>query len=572
MNVTNDEVASRFTRLADLLEIQGANPFRVRAYRNAARVIEGMTHQVRDLVDEDRDLTDISGIGPDLAEKIETLVETGELPVLDQVERELPGSLSELLEVEMLGPKRASALYRELDVQSLEDLRRAAESGDIARLEGFGEKTQKKILREVDRVHEAGKRMRISRAAEYAEDLAEYLREVKGVKRVTVAGSYRRRKETVGDLDILVTCKRGTDVMDRFTDYPRVQEVVSKGKTRSTVRLKAGLQVDVRVVPEASYGAALHYFTGSKSHNVAVRQRGVKRGYKINEYGVYRNDRKIAGRTEKEVYGKVGLPWIEPELRENRGEIECAGKDKLPKLVRLGDLRGDLHAHTRATDGQQGLRQMAEAAREQGHDYLAITDHSKRVSMAHGLDEKRLRKQIDQVDRLNEKLDGITLLKAIEVDILKDGSLDLPESVLRRLDLTVCSVHYHFGLSRRKQTERLIRAMDNSCFNILGHPSGRLLQQREGYAVDLEKVMEAAAERGCFLELNAQPERLDLRDRDCMLAKEIGVKVAISSDAHSRDNLSLLPWGVDQARRGWLTKDDVINTRSLKGLRRLLKR
>ena len=392
------------------------------------------------------------------------------------------------------------------------------------------------------------------------------------MKKVVAAGSYRRRRETVGDLDILVTCKKDSPVMDRFVDYSEIDEVVSKGDTRSTVYLRSGVQVDLRVVQEVSYGAALHYFTGSKAHNIAVRKLGQKKSLKINEYGVFKDDDRIAGKTEEEVYEQVDLPYIEPELREDRGEIEAAQKDRLPRLITLDDIRGDLHMHTEATDGRCPLEEMVDKAKDLGYAYIAVTDHSQRVTMAKGLDARRLREQLEAIDELNEKLSGITVLKGIEVDILEDGSLDLPDEVLKELDLTVCSVHYNRNLSRKKQTERIIRAMDNPCFSILGHPTGRLINERQAYEVDIERIIEAAGERGCFLELDAQPSRLDLADTHCRLAKDRGVKIAISTDAHHLAGLDYMRLGISQARRGWLEPDDVINTRSLKELKKLLKR
>jgi DNA polymerase (family 10) len=360
--------------------------------------------------------------------------------------------------------------------------------------------------------------------------------------------------------------------MDRFAGYEDVRKVISKGKTRSSVVLRSGLQVDLRVLPQASYGAALHYFTGSKSHNIAVRKLAVKKGLKINEYGVFKKDKRIAGKTEKEVYDTVGLPFIEPELREARGEVEAAGKGRLPDLITFDKLRGDLHTHTKETDGHNSLEEMTKAAKDRGYEYIAVTEHSKKVAMAKGLDAERLRKQITAINRLNEKLEGITVLKGIEVDILKDGSLDLSDDILKELDLTVCSVHYNRNLSEKEQTERIIRAMDNPYFNILGHPTGRLINEREPYRVDMEKIMEAARDRGCFLEINAHPDRLDLPGRYCKMARDMGLKMVISTDAHSLADLDFIRFGVDQARRGWLEAKDVLNTRSLKQLKQLLKR
>lgn len=572
MPVHNSEIAAMFDELADLLEIEGANPFRIRAYRNAARVIGGQSTSMADLLSSGHDLTRLPGIGEDLAEKIKTIVETGKLPVLEEVAGRVPAALSELMHIEGLGPKRVKTLYEKLKVNSVEDLKRAAEGGRIQTLEGFGKKTEDMIKARIAGLAGAEQRITLNTAEEFAASLADYLRRTKGVRKLTIAGSFRRRKETVGDLDILVTASKSSPVMERFTGYEEVAEVVSHGTTRSTVRLRAGLQVDLRVVPNMSYGAALHYFTGSRAHNIAVRTLGVKCKLKINEYGVFMGDKRIAGKTEEEVFEHVGLPYIEPELRENRGEIEAAQRGQLPDLITVDQIRGDLHAHTKATDGHHSLAQMAEAARRRGYEYLAVTDHSQRVTVANGLDKRRLLLQLKEIDRLNDKLDGLRLLKSIEVDILEDGTLDLPDEVLESLDLTVCSVHSKFDLPPRRQTERIIRAMDNRHFNILAHPSGRILNARPAYEVDLERLMEAAKERGCIFEVNGQPKRMDLTDTACKLAKDMGLKVAISTDAHSAEQLDYMRYGVSQARRGWLEKADVINTYPLTKLLKQLKR
>jgi len=572
MPVHNSDVEEIFNEIADLLEIEGANPFRVRAYRNAARTIGSLSRNVRDMVEEDEDLTELPGIGEDLAGKIETIVKTGTVEQLEKLRARTPPGLTKLLDVSGLGPKRVQRLREELGVESMADLERVAKEHKIRELDGFGEKIEQGIIEDIEESKEKEQRTLLMKAEQVAEPLVTYLKASEVAGDVVVAGSYRRRKETVGDLDILVTCADSGPVMERFVGHEEVAEVVSRGETRSTVMLRSGLQVDLRVVPQASYGAAMHYFTGSQAHNIAVRKRGVERGYKINEYGVYRDSEVIAGEEEAEVFRAVDLPWIPPELREDRGEIQAAEAGELPELIGVGDMRGDLHCHTKATDGADSLAAMARAGRERGYDYLAITDHSRRVAMAHGLDEKRLREQLAEIDRLNEELAGITLLKGIEVDILEDGSLDLPDSVLAELDLTVCSVHYRFDLSREKQTERILRAMDNPQFRILGHPTGRLLNEREPFEVDMERLVEAAAERGCVLEVNAQPSRLDLRDVDCQMARERGAKLAISTDAHHAANLDLMRFGVDQARRGWVRPADVINTRDLAGLRQALQR
>jgi len=572
MPIHNADIADIFDEIADLLEIEGANPFRVRAYRNAARTLRGLGTEVKTLLQRGEDLTRLPGIGQDLAAKIEEILETGHAAMLDKLHKRLPPDLSELLTIPGLGPKRVKVLYHDLDIHTLEQLHRAAKDGRLRELPGFGAKTEQNILHALEsRVGSSG-RFKLALAAQYAEPLVAYLRAVEGVDRVVIAGSYRRARETVGDIDILVTAAAESPVMARFTGYDEVREVVSQGSTRATVILKCGLQVDLRLVREESYGAALHYFTGSKAHNIAVRTLARQRGLKINEYGVFRGRERVAGATEASVFRSVDLPWIPPELRENQGEIEAARRGLLPKLVELADLEGDLHAHTKATDGHHTLKEMALGARERGLRYLAITEHSRRLTVAKGLTPERLLKQMEAIDRLNETLEGIVLLKGIEVDILEDGRLDLPDDVLGQLDLVVAAVHSKFNLSRRKQTERILRAMDRPHFSILAHPTGRLIQQREPYDVDMLRIIRHARQRGCFLELNAHPERLDLLPGYCRVAREEGVLVSIDSDAHSVLDFDNLKYGVGQARRGWLEKQDVLNTRPLPELRRLLKR
>ena len=571
MPVHNADIADIFNQVADLLEIESDNPFRVRAYRNAARIVSSQSKSMTDRVDQGEDLTELPGIGKDLAEKIREIVKTGSLSFLKELERKTPSELSHLMKIGGLGPKRVKILYEKLGISSLEALKKAAQAGKISLLKGFGEKTEQKILEEIGR-EKKEKRIKLVVAEEVANSLLRSLKKMKGVQEAVVAGSYRRRKETVADLDLLVTCQKDCEVMDHFVNYEDVEKVVSKGDTRSTVLLRSGLQVDLRVVPQVSYGAALHYFTGSKAHNIAVRTLGVKKGIKINEYGVFKRKSRIAGKSEEEVFKQVGLPYIEPELRENWGEIEAAQKGRLPHLITRKDIHGDLHVHTKETDGRNTLEDMVEAAKDRGYDYVAITNHTKHVTVARGLDAKETRKLMEKIDRLNGKVKGIAILKSAEVDILENGGLDLPDEVLRELDLTVCAVHYKFNLSKEKQTERILRAMECSYFHILAHPSGRLINERDPYEVDMERLIEGAKERGCFLELNAHPDRLDLTDIHCKRAKEMGIKIALATDAHSIGDLDFMRFGVDQARRGWLEPEDVLNTRSLKELKKLLKR
>jgi DNA polymerase (family X) len=571
MPVHNADIAAIFEEIADLLEIQGANPFRIRAYRNAARSVGELGRDLRTLLQGGGELPKLPGIGTDLSAKIHEIVETGKCAFLERLHQELPPAISELLHVPGLGPKRVKALYHDLEVQTLEQLYRAARDGRIRELPGFGEKTELNILQAVEAHVSQTRRFKLAVAGQYAVALTTYLQEVPGVLRVIVAGSFRRMRETVGDLDILVTADGQSRVMERLLAYDEVTEVLSHGATRSSVVLRCGLQVDVRVVADESYGAALHYFTGSKAHNIAIRRLAQEGGLKINEYGVFKGVTRIAGETEESVYAAVGLPYIAPELREDRGEIEAARAGRLPRLIEPGDLRGDLHVHTKATDGHNSLREMALAAQAGGFEYLAITEHSRRLTVAHGLDPQRLLKQIDEIDQLNIELRGITLLKGIEVDILENGELDLPDSVLAKLDMVIGAVHSKFELSRARQTERILRAMEHPHFTLLAHPTGRLIEQREPYDVDMLRIMRQAKARGCYLELNAHPERLDLLDTYCQMAKEEGVLVAVNSDAHSVLDFDNLRFGIGQARRGWLEAKDVLNTRRLIELRPLLK-
>jgi DNA polymerase (family 10) len=526
----------------------------------------------RGLVEQGEDLTELQGIGKELAAKIAEIVHTGRCQALEKLRKQSAPGLSELLKIPGLGPKRVRTLYHDLDIHTEEQLLRAAHDHRLRELPGFGQKTEAHILESLQVLANQEQRVKLAIAAQYANSLVEFLQQNPSVNNIEVAGSYRRNKETVGDLDILVTAKSGSPVMDHLAAYDEIEQVVSKGNTRATVILRNRLQVDVRVVEPTSFGAALHYFTGSKAHNIAIRRRAQKRGLKINEYGVFKGDKRVAGDTEESVFKSVGLPWIPPELREDRGEIEAAEKHRLPKLVEIKDIHGDLHAHTRATDGHNTLEEITQAAKDRGWSYVAITEHSKRLTVAHGLDKKRLLQQIEQIDRLNNKLKGITVLKGIEVDILDDGKLDLPDDVLAKLDLVIGAVHSKFHLSRAKQTERILRAMDHPHFTILAHPTGRLIQQREPYDVDMARIIHHARQRGCYLELNCHPERLDLLDTYCLMAKEAGVLVSINSDAHSLADFDNLKYGVGQARRGWLEPKDVLNTRTLTQLRRLLKK
>ena len=572
MPVHNIDIANIFDEIADFLEIEAENPFRIRAYRNAARTVRGLGSELKDMVAAGEDLTELPGIGKELAAKIHEMLETGTVKALIKLQQRIPQSVTEILKLPNLGPKRVRILYHDLKVENLQQLAKAAREGRIRALEGFGEKIEKGILEAVAARAQREKRFSIAEAKHYADSLIDYLKKVPGVKDVAAAGSYRRARETVGDLDILVTARKTSAVMDRFVAYDEVAEVLAKGTTRSSVVLRCGLQVDVRLVEQSSFGAALQYFTGSKDHNIAIRRLGQQRGLKINEYGVFRFEKRVAGKTEESVYRALDLPLIAPELRENRGEIEAARDNCLPDLIALKDLKGDLHMHTRMTDGRNSLKEMALAAQKRGFKYIAITEHSDRLKVAGGLDPPRLMQQIEEIDRLNDALKGITILKGIEVEILEDGSLDLEDKVLARLDLVVGTVHSYFNMPLEKQTERILRAMDHRYFSMLAHPTGRLIGEREPFPVDMNRIIRKAGQRGCFLELNSNPRRLDLYDIYCQTAKEQGVLVSINSDAHGVNDFKYLAFGVAQARRGWLEKDDVLNTRPLAQLRKLLLR
>jgi len=570
MPFSNADAAAVFNQIADLLEVQGSNAFRVRAYRNAARTLADLGCSVKEMLEAGEDLDALPAIGKYLAGKIVEIVATGSCAQLDSLRKEVPTGITELLQLTGIGPKRVQALRTALGVQSIDDLRAAAEQERIRTVRGFGRESERRILVAVIARLKTERRVPLATAAQVAAALVADLQAVPGVQQAVVAGSLRRRRDTVGDIDVLVSTEADSPVMERFAAGMGVERVLAKGRTRASIVLRGGLQVDLRAVPRASFGAAWLYFTGSKAHNIALRRLAQDAGLKLNEYGLFRDARRIAGDTEESVYRALGLPWMEPELREDRGEFEAARAGRLPHLVRLQDLRGDLHAHTSASDGRESLRAMAEAAAARGLAYLAITEHSRRLAIAHGLDAQRLARQIDTIDELNEQVSGITLLKGIEVDILEDGQLDLPDQVLQRLDLTVGAVHQHFDLPAAQQTERLLRAMDHPHFSILVHPGGRLLGERGPCAFDLERVLRHARDRGCFMELNSQPARLDLDDHACRMARDIGVLVSIASDAHSALEFGHLQWGIGQARRGWLEARDVLNTRPLDEIRRLL--
>lgn len=568
----NQAIAAIFNEIADLLEVEEANPFRVRAYRNAARMVEGMTEGVDAMLARGADLTALPGVGVDLAAKMREIVETGTCAMLTRVRTEVPSYVLQLLQLPGLGPKRARALQHELGITSLDELARAAAAHRIRELHGFGPRSEERLLEALNARLARDRRYGLAIAKPCADALTHYLLASGLVDQLVVAGSYRRGRDTVGDLDLLITGRKRAQIVEHFVHYNEVATRISAGPTRASVVLKNGMQVDLRVVRSDAFGAALVYFTGSKPHNIALRKLAQAQGLKINEYGVFRGKARIAGQTEASVYRAVGLPWICPELREDQGEIAAAQSGALPSLVEQSDIKGDLHTHTSASDGTASLEAMAAQARLLGYQYLAVTDHSPRIGITHGLTAERLAAQADAIDRFNAEHEGWpVLLKGVEVDILEDGSLDLPDSVLGRLDLVVGAIHSHFSLPADQQTSRILRALDHPHFTILAHPLGRLIGERNACNIDLKRVLTAIAQRGCYVEANAQPSRLDLSDVGCRLAKAEGVLVSIASDAHSPADLTNLPLGVTQARRAWLGQADVLNAHSLDTLLPLLK-
>ena len=558
----NKQIADFFAEIAELLELQGENPFRIRSYQNAARILGDMSESVVGMVRSGQDLQKIPGIGEGISKKIIEIVETGKLKFLEEQKARVPAGLPELLRIEGLGPKKVKLFHDKLGIDSLDKLEEAAKAGKLRELEGMGAKSEEKILKGIATLRRGLGRFKLSVGLSYAEALVDYLKKVKGVKRLEPSGSLRRRCETVGDLDILAICAKDSPLMDRFTTYDDVEEVIAKGETKSSVRLRCGLQVDVRVLDVGSFGSGLQYFTGSKAHNIALRSRANDRGLKLSEYGVFeiQTDTKVAGKSEEEVYKVLDLPLIPPELREDRGEIEAAEKGELPKLIEHSDIRGDLQMHTKESDGKDTIEEMVEAAKNLGYEYIAITEHSKAVRIANGLDEKRLAEHLKRIDKVNAKLSGFRILKGVEVDILADGSLDLSDDILKECEVVIASVHSRFNMEEKEMTDRIIRALKNPNVNFLGHPTGRLILEREPYKLDLKEVVKAAIDNNVIVEINAYPDRLDLRDVDARMAKEMGAKLSISTDAHSKLQLDMMKYGVFTARRAWLEAKDIVNT------------
>jgi len=575
--MTNREIAAVFEQIADLLEFQGANPFRVRAYRNGARKIGDLNEPLTAIVaDDSRAFTDLEGIGKAQAEKIEELLATGRLEMLEELLAKVPPTVLAILRVPGLGPKKAAVLHNQLGINSLDDLRTACENQQVRSLKGFAAKTEETILKGLAIAEQAESRTRWVEADTIVQRLLEHMSGVAGIRQMEMAGSYRRGCETVGDLDLLVEATEADKVMDHFGSFDGVADVIARGDTKVSVRLDSGMQIDLRVVPGESFGAALQYFTGSKDHNVVVRGLAKQRGFKVNEWGVFRvddeqNEEYLVGRTEQEVYAALNLPWFSPKMREDREEFHWAGQGGLPDLVQLDDVRGDLHMHTTATDGKATLEEMIEAAIATGREYIAITDHSKRVTMANGLDAKRLQQQWEEIDRLRVQYDNLKILKGIECDILEKGGMDLPDDVLAEADWVIASVHYGQNQPLEQITARILGALENPSVDIIAHPTGRLINRREPYAVDMQQVFAAAVEHNKLLELNANPARLDLHDIHCAMAKRMGIPIVISTDAHSIDGMQVMRHGVQQAQRGGLTIADVANAQPWQSFRKLLR-
>ena len=574
----NVEIAAVLEEVATLLEIKGANPFRIRAYQNAARSVEEHSTPLKKMVEDGAALTELPGIGKEIAAHITELVLEGRLTVLDELTAEIPSSLVELTRLPGVGAKKAKKLWEALGVETIEDLKTAAQAGKVAELDGFGEKSQQKILKGIEAYRRRQGRFKIADAEQHVEPLVAYLRQHRAVQRLEVAGSYRRRRETVGDIDLLAITTDPGPVMQRFTTYPEVRKVELAGDTKGTVVLRSGLQIDLRLLPPESCGAALQYFTGSKEHNVRLRKRAVTRGLRVSEYGVFQVTEDeaesadpfagtmVAGREEADVYATLDLAWIPPELREDRGEIAAAERDALPDLITLDDLRGDLQMHSTWSDGRNSIEDMLDACVARGYDYFAITDHSKALAMTGGLDAQKLAAQWEEIDQIAARRSEIRVLKGMEVDILRDGRLDLEDEFLERLDVVLVSVHSLLDLPPAKQTARILAAIRHPEVNILAHPTGRQINRRDPMQFDLDEVLQCAAEHDVIVELNAHPDRLDLKDSHLIRAKELGLRVVISTDAHRIGDLDLMRYGVDQARRAWLTTGDVVNTFPLKRL------
>jgi len=568
----NIELSRIFEQIAKILKIKEENPFKIRAYEKITLVLENLPIDIETIYHQGG-LNNIPGVGTGIAKKIEEFLTTGKLEYYEKLKETIPSGVIELLDISEVGPKTAKLLYEELGVDNIEKLEKAVKEHRIKDLPGMGEKSETNILRGIELYKRRKERFLLGRALPLAEEMVESLSQLKETDKISFAGSLRRKKETIGDIDILITSQNPEKIMRTFTSLPQVREILAEGPTKSSIITKDDLHIDVRVVEPISFGAALQYFTGSKAHNIKLRELALKRGLKINEYGVFEveSGNRIAGEKEEEVYQALNLPFIPPELREDRGEIEAAQEKKLPQLIEYSQIRGDLHLHTKWSDGAHTIRQMAEAAKKRGYKYIAITDHSQSLKIAGGLTEKRLREQMEEIQKLNQELKDFTILSGIEVDIKSDGSLDFSDKILSKLDVVIAAIHSGFKQESKIITERIIKAMQNRLVNILAHPTGRLIGFRESYQVDMNEMIKVAAETGTILEINAYPERLDLNDVYCRMAKDKGVQLAIETDAHSIDGLEFMNLGVDVARRGWLEEKDIVNTLPLNELLKRLK-
>lgn len=568
----NLELSQIFEQIARILKIKGENPFKIRAYEKITLVLENLPIDIETIYHQGG-LKDIPGVGSAIAKKIEEFLTTGKLEYYEKLKETIPSGVIELLDISEVGPKTAKLLYEELGVDNIEKLEKAVRRHQIKDLPGMGEKSETNILSGIELYKRRKERVLLGTALPAAEDIIEALSQLKEVNKINFAGSLRRKKETVGDIDILITSRKPEKIMKTFTSLPQMREILAEGLTKSSVITKDDIHIDLRVVEPMSYGAALQYFTGSKAHNIKLRELAVKRGLKINEYGVFdvKTDRRVAGESEEEIYQVLNLLFIPPELREDKGEIRAAQENKLPELIKYSQIRGDLHLHTKWSDGAHTIKQMAEAAKKRGYKYIAITDHSQSLKFAGGLTEERLKEQVEIIQKLNQELKDFTILSGIEVDIKSDGSLDFSDEILSKLDVVIAAIHSGFKQESKVITERIIKAMQNKLVSIIAHPTGRLIGYRESYQVDINKMMDIAAETRTILEINACPERLDLNDVYCRMAKDRGVQLAIETDAHSIDGLEFMNLGVDVARRGWLEEKDIINTLSLEKLLKRLK-
>ncbi len=554
----NKKIAEMFNEIADLLELKGVD-FKPRAYRKAARKIESMKKDIHDFYEEDK-LKDIEGVGDAMEIKIKEIIENDDLEYLEELREELPSGLVDVMKVPDIGPKSAKKLHDELGIEGLDSLKEEAENGNIRNIKGFGEKTEQKIIDGIEMLEEISGRHLLNEVIPVSEDIIEYLKPE--ATRIEKAGSLRRWKETIGDIDILAAGDP-EKLMDAFSTYEEVEDVIVKGETKTSVRLRGGVQADLRVVDDESFGAALQYFTGAKEHNVPLRQIAIDKGYKLNEYGLFKksNDEKIAGKTEEEIYNTLDMDWIQPELRENRGEIEAAKRGELPDLIKYEDIKGDLQSHTDWSDGQESVYDMAREAQNKGYEYIALTDHSQGLSVADGLTKEDLEERRTEIEEAQEELE-INILDGIEVDIKKDGSLDMDHGTLEDLDIVLGAIHSNFKMDESEQTERIIKAFETGLIDIFAHPTGRKIGEREGYDVNINKLIKGAEENDVILEINASPQRLDLDSLNAREAMDKGVMISLGTDAHGLSHLDFMRYGVATARRAWLRSDDVINTRS----------